>query len=192
MDDVITYIPSLTSVRIFGIKLTDFDENNIVSIEPIERTTTYKKSMDGHRTLIIDSHPTYRVTVTLMQNSTTNTWIHLLYKLYQSIGGDLRMPLDITYKGVTTFVTMDAFFEDEAPFHYTKSYESLTWSFLCHDSSYNITGLGDNNESIMKIQQLVRTLESVGMFTSDLTNMVDVTERMIRTTTSEIMEMFWW
>lgn len=190
MSDVITYIPSLTKVSLFGILLGDFSPEDIVRIERVEGATRSRKAQDGSRVLVLDKYGTYRVTVTLFQNSSTNTWLHLIYKLYQAMANNLAMPLDVSYAGRSTFTSTDVYFEDEPTVNYTSGVEVMVWTFICHNGSYNITGLGDNNEYVLKLQSLVRAIELLSGIFPDMNGLVSMTEKMIKTTSKNLFGMF--
>ena len=122
---VITYAPSLVRVKLFGINLDGFSPDGVVDIERDEGATTFRKAMDGSRTAFVDRYGTYRVSIHLMQTSPTNTWLHQLYKVYQKIGVEFKIPIEIEDKSnnsdKSTFAATDVFFESEPSTNYTSA-----------------------------------------------------------------------
>ena len=56
-----SYVPSLVKVRLFGIELEGLSKESFVTIERIDPTNTFRKALDGNRTVFIDKYATYRV-----------------------------------------------------------------------------------------------------------------------------------
>ena len=90
-----SYVPSLVKVRLFGIELEGLSKESFVTIERIDHTNTFRKALDGNRTVFIDRYATYRVTINVSQVSETNEFLHTIYKLYLKTGANFKMPLEI-------------------------------------------------------------------------------------------------
>lgn len=171
-----TYIPSSVKVSLFGIPVSGFSNSNIVSIERIDNATTFRKAMDGSQTAFMDKYGSYRVTIHLNQTSESNTWLHLLFKLYLRVGVEFKMPLMIEEKipnGGSTFTSLDTFFETEPNTIFNSSLETKPWVFICNNASYVQQGTQTSNELIEAIQLIIRAIELSQNFGFDLSDMQD-------------------
>lgn len=166
-----TYIPSSVKVSLFGIPIEGFSSSNVVDIERIDNATTFRKAQDGSQTAFVDRFGSYRVTVHLNQTSEANTWLHLLFKLYQSTGVEFKMPLMIEEKipkGGTTFTSLDTFFETEPTTTFSSSLEAKQWVFICHNASYIQQGTYESTNMYETIQTIIRVIELSQSFGFDL------------------------
>jgi hypothetical protein len=191
---VLSYAPSLVRVKLFGINIDGFSPDGVVDIERLEGAATYKKAMDGSRVVFNDRFGTYRVSVHLLQASPSNTWLHQLYKLYQKMGVEFKMPIDIQNKGNSSdrpdFTAVDVFFEDEPATRYTNGAETTTWTFLCHDGKYNRLGSIETYEIAEKLQYLFQALDLAESFGLGLQEMSDITGQMLDNLSETIFSRF--
>ena len=107
-----SYVPSQVRCKIFGIPIEGFSESNIVDIERDNDVTTFRKAMDGSRTAFKDKYGSYRLTFHVNQTSEANTWLHLLFKLYQKTNVEFKMPIEVEERmseGGTKFFALDCF-----------------------------------------------------------------------------------
>ena len=157
-----SYVPSQVKCRIFGIELEGLSETNIADIERDNNVTTFRKAMDGSQTAFLDKYGSYRVTFHVNQGSESNTWIHMLFKLYQKVGVELKMPIEIEevmQDGGTRFTAFDCFFENEASTNFTNESDTKTWVFMCHNGVYTQRGTYESNELYEKLQTIIRMIE---------------------------------
>ena len=171
-----TYVPSSVKVSLFGIGISGFSNSNVVDIERIDNATTFRKAMDGSQTAFMDKYGSYRVTIHLNQTSESNTWLHLLFKLYQRVGVEFKMPLMIEEKipnGGTTFTSLDTFFETEPNTSFNSGFETKPWVFVCNNASYVQQGTQTSNDLIEAIQLIIRAIELSQNFGIDLSDIQD-------------------
>ena len=171
-----TYVPSSVKVSLFGIGISGFSNSNVVDIERIDNATTFRKAMDGSQTAFMDKYGSYRVTIHLNQTSESNTWLHLLFKLYQRVGVEFKMPLMIEEKipnGGTTFTSLDTFFETEPNTSFNSGLETKPWVFVCNNASYVQQGTQTSNDLIEAIQLIIRAIELSQNFGIDLSDIQD-------------------
>ena len=192
--EVYTYAPSKVEVTLFGLPIDGFSRDNVVSIERTEGATTFRKAQDGSRTAFVDRYGTYRVTVSLMQSSTSNTWLHQLYKVYQKLGQEFKMPINIKDKSNqsdrSTFAATDVFFEDEPSTNYTSGAEITTWTFICHDGRYSRIGAVDSYPLAEKLSLLFTALDFADSFGFDLDELGDITSTMLDKVDTKITDLF--
>lgn len=168
-----SYVPSLVKCRIFGVELEGLSQENFVTIERMNDVTTFRKSQDGKHTAFVDRYGSYRVTLSLSQVSASNEWIHMLFKLYQKAGVNLKIPLEVEEKiseGGTKFTAFDCFFENEAPTTFSSESGDKQWIFVCHNGTYTQKGTVNTNEALEAMQSIVRLIELAGSFGVDLSN----------------------
>lgn len=191
---VITYAPSMVKVKLFGINIDGFAADGVVDIERDEGATTFRKAMDGSRTGFSDRYGTYRVTLHLMQTSPSNTWIHQLYKVYQKIGVEFKMPLDIedlsNNSGKPSFAGTDVFFENEPSTSYSNAGTVTSWSFIVHDGRYNRLGSLETYDVVEKIQMLMAVLDFSDSIGLPLEEMAQTTATMLDKVNLDIINMF--
>lgn len=191
---VLSYAPSLVRVKLFGINIDGFSPDGVVDIDRVEGATTFEKAMDGSRTAYVDRYGTYRVSIHLLQTSPSNTWIHQLYKLYQKMGVEFKMPIDVENKGNSAdrpdFTAVDVFFEEEPSTRYTNGVETTTWTFICHDGKYNRFGSIETYEIAEKLQYLFQALDLAESFGLGLQEMSDITGQMLDKLSETVFDRF--
>lgn len=168
-----SYVPSQVRCKIFGIPIEGFSESNIVDIERENDVTTFRKAMDGSRTAFKDKYGSYRLTFHVNQTSEANTWLHLLFKLYQKTNAEFKMPIEVEERmneGGTRFFALDCFFENEASTNFASDVGVKTWTFICHNGRYTQQGTYESNELYSKIQSLVKVVELADMVGIDLSS----------------------
>lgn len=191
MSDLKSYIPSQVSCSIFGIAIEGFASDTVVDIERLEPATTYRKAMDGSLTAFLDRFGTYRVSFHLEQTSESNTILHLIFKIYEMTGINLAMPLMVQDKsGTTSFISVDTFFEVEAPSNFAQESDKAVWSFICHNASYTKGGNGDSQAMYKKIQSVMTFLTTVNSVTRGLGLDVSVLENKLTDGLSSAIDTF--
>lgn len=183
---VISYVPSLVRVKLFGMHVEGFSPEGIADIERTENATTTRKATDGSRTAFVDRYATYRVSIHLMQASPSNTWLHQLFKVYQKVGVEFKIPLDIDDKSdgsdFSTFSAVDVFFETEPSTSYTSTGDAVTtWTFECHDGKYARYGAYSDNDVVEKLTYLFEILDTAEKFGFGLEELAVTTENMLST-----------
>ena len=180
---VATYAPSLVRVQLFGIPIEGFAPDAVVSIERDEPVSTTRKAIDGSRTVFVDNNGTYRVTISLLQTSPSNTWLHQLFKVYSKIGVELIMPITIDDKsnatGSSVFFCTDTFFESEPSTKYSNQAEVTEWVFLCHNAQYDRVGSIQTYDLAEQLRSLFAALQFANAFNVNLGELMDVTEIML-------------
>lgn len=191
---VLTYAPSMVKVTLFGLAMEGFSPDGVADIEREEGATTFRKAQDGSRTAFTDRYATYRVSVHLLQTSPTNTWLHQLYKLYQKVGVEFKMPINIEDRSANrkfdTFSATDVFFDQEPSTMYTNQSEVTTWTFICHDGNYNRMGSADTYDIAEKLGYLFSALglmESLGL---NLDSLADTASDMLDSLNENILSRF--
>lgn len=187
---VISYAPSLVRVKLFGMNVECFSPEGIADIERTENATTTRKATDGSRTAFVDRYATYRVSIHLMQASPSNTWLHQLFKVYQRLGVEFKIPIDIDDKSddsdFSTFSAVDVFFETEPSTSYTSTGDAVTtWVFECHDGKYSRHGAYSDNDVVEKLSYLFEILDTAEMFGVSLDELLVTTETILETTLNE-------
>lgn len=184
-----SYVPSQIKCRVFGIEIENFSETDIVDIERIDPATTFTKAMDGSHTAYVDKYGSYRVTFHVNQTSESNTWLHLLFKLYQKVGMNLKIPLEIEERvefGGTRFTAFDCFFETEPTTNFKSDVGTKMWTFVCHNGTYTQQGTVESGELVETISSIIRLLEMTQSFGIGLDGMMDKLSDVITTSTEKL------
>lgn len=173
---IYSYVPSLVKCRIFGVELEGLSKESFVTIERINDVTTFRKAMDGSHTAFTDKFGDYRVTFNINQVSESNEFLHILFKLYQKVGINLKIPLEVEEKidkGGTKFTAFDCFFENEASSEFTNDAVPKTWIFVCHNGAYTQRGTTDVGSIVTALQSVVRLVELSSAVGIDLSSIQD-------------------
>lgn len=176
---IYSYVPSLVKCRLFGIELEGLSKDSIVTIERVDNVTTFRKAMDGSNTAFVDKYGSYRVTFHINQTSSSNEWLHLLFKLYQKVGVNLKIPLEVEEKvsqGGTKFTAFDCFFENEATTEFGSDAVDKSWVFVCHNGTYTQKGTVDAGAIVDAMQSIIRLIElssSAGIDLSSLSGKLE-------------------
>lgn len=172
--EVASYAPSLVEVSLFGVQMEGFSSESVVRITKEEVTTTLEIAQDGSSKATVNKHTPYRVTVSLQSTSSANSWLHLIYKLYERAGVEFKMPLSIKDKsGDTNFFCTDVFFETVPDKEFNSTISVSEWSFLCVAPSYTYGGNIEPNQIIETLQLLAGALEVANMFGINLSGFTD-------------------
>lgn len=185
MANLYSYVPSQVKVSVFGIDLVGLAKDSFVNIERIDNLISFRKAQDGTHTGFVDKYGSYRVTITLSQVSESNEFLHLIQKLYKVLGTNIRMPISIRETASlavgnhgTTFSASDCFFETEPSSEFGSEATNRTWTFICHDGSYEIRGtseasfVAESLSTIMSLIGYVGVAESMGFSVPRIMNMV--------------------
>lgn len=141
---ILTYSPIDVHSSILGIGITGYTNGTFVKIEPDSPTFSYKRAMDGSVMVTRNPYAAYNVTITLDSTSPSNTWLHLLYKIFKTYGIKFKMPVMIRdKKGVTSFFSTDCWFDEEPPTEFSTSVVPVEWKLRCNDGTYIKGGNGD-------------------------------------------------
>ena len=173
-----SYVPSQVKCRVFGIELEGLSETNIASIERDTDATTFRKATDGSHTAFLDRFGSYKVTFHVNQVSESNSWLHMIFKLYQKAGVELKIPIEIEEvleTGGTRFTAFDCFFVTEPTTDFTNESDVKQWVFMCHNGVYTQRGTYESNELYEKLQTIIRMLElsqAVGLDLSSFTDKI--------------------
>lgn len=193
-NDLYTYAPSKVKVTLFGLPLEGFSKDNIVSIERLDGSVTFRKAMDGSRTGFTDRYGSYRVTISLMQSSPSNTWIHQIYKVFQKLGAEFKIPLSVSdgsnHSDLDTFSGTDVFFEDEPSTNYTNGSETTTWTFVCHDGRYSRVGAIESYDIAEKLKYLFTALDFADSLGFNLEELGDITSSMLDKVNVNLADIF--
>lgn len=169
-----SYVPSATRIKLFGINVEGFTATNLFEIERDAPAATFRKAMDGSHTAFLDRYGSYRVNIYVMQSSEANTWLHLIFKAYQKLGADLKIPLEIEDKsGGLHFTSMDCFFETEPTINRGSEIGEVVWTFVCHNGAYNISGNGNVDDLYDKLSSIIRLIEIGGLVGIDFSEFTD-------------------
>lgn len=171
-----SYVPSKVKVRLFGFTLKGLSKDTFVTIERVEDATRFRKAQDGQHIALVDKYGSYRVTLSFDQTSPSNEVLHLVYKLYQKAGVNLKIPLEIEEQvadGGTTFTSFETFFEGEATTEFGSDTAPKQWVLMCHNASYIQKGTVGNASILNVLQGIVQAIELAGAFGVDLTSIQD-------------------
>jgi hypothetical protein len=161
-----TYNPSDVKASILGFDVTGYTE---ISITPDAKTFSFKRAMDGSTMAIQNRFQTYTVKLSLHQSSSTNTWLHLLYKLFKRYGLAFIMPVLIRdTSGNTTFFATDCWFEGEPDSSFSGTLGNVEWVIKCNDGSYTRGGNGDTPIIVSIITAVQTALAVAGGLGVDL------------------------
>ena len=164
-----TYAPSEVDASILGIKIEGWDDGEFISIKPESPAFTYKRAMDGSSQATLNKFQTYLVTFNLAQSSPSNTWLHLLFKLFRSKGIAFAMPILIRDgRGSTSFFATDCWFETEPDTRFGNTLGNATWTIRCYNAIYTKGGNGDNGTAIDIILAIQAALALAGNLGVDL------------------------
>lgn len=189
--EVASYAPSLVEVSLFGVQMEGFSSESVVRIAKEEVTTTLEVAQDGSAKASVNKHVPYRVTVSLQSTSSSNSWLHLIYKLYERAGVEFRMPLSIQDKsGDTNFFCTDVFFESVPDKEFSNTITVSEWTFLCVSPKYTYGGNVEPDQIIETLQLLAGALEVADMFGINLDSFNDQLVAFQQGAVSKLKEMF--
>ena len=186
---IYSYVPSQVKCSVFGIEIENFSETNIVDIERENSVTTFTKAMDGSHTAFIDKYGSYKVSFHVNQTSESNTWLHLLFKLYQKVGVELKIPISVEEKmdsGGTRFTAFDCFFDTEPPTNFASDVGVKVWTFVCHNGTYTQEGTVETNDMVETLSSIIRLIELSDSFGINLNNFSDKLSSVVSNTTDKL------
>lgn len=141
MSGLNTYSPSDVIVSLAGMHtVTGYADGTFIEIRKEGRPFLKQRSMDGQTARIYDEDQNYRVYLTLMQSSSTNNILSMLYNvdLATRMG---KFPLIIKDgSGSTTFVSLTTWIEDIPNVRFADKLSEYTWTFGCSDAMISIGG----------------------------------------------------
>lgn len=186
-----SYVPSAVEASLFGITIDEFAKESMILIKKEDVTVKLQRAIDGTATARFDKYVPYRVTFSLQSTASANSWLHLIYKLYETYGADFKMPLSIKDKsGDTSFFCTDVFFESVPDTNLTRNVETSEWVFLCVNPSFTKGGNVDPSEIIETLQALDTALRVANMFGINLNNFASKIESYSTDAMNKIKEMF--
>lgn len=191
MNEVGSYVPSAVEVSLFGVQIEDFSPESIVTIEKEEMSYSFDRAQDGSATATLDKFAPYRVTLHIQSTGSSNTWLHLIYKLFEKYGIEFKMPLYIKDKsGDTSFFATDVFFETVPSRQFTNEITTVEWSFICFSPSFTHGSNVEPNQIIETLNLLDKALSVANMFGVDLNGFKGKIKDYADTATSKLKEMF--
>lgn len=138
---IAAYDPSSFQLSILGVDVQGFVEGVFTTLERTEPVFTYRRAIDGSTNMFIQKYATRRLTFTIDKTSPSNTWIHLLFDLFNTYGEAFKMPVLFKDRsGETSFFATECFFESEPSVNHSDSVEPITWTLLCFDGKPVIGG----------------------------------------------------
>ena len=175
-----TYVPSDVDANILGITIEGWADGEFINISPESPSFTFKRAMDGTTQATLNKFQTYSVKFTLHQSSPSNTWLHLVYKLFRRYGLAFAMPLLIRDKsGSTTFFATDVWIEKEPDSSFGTSLGTSTWEFRCNNASYTKGGNGDNSLVVEIISAVTAAITIAGNLGVDLGEFQGILEQTV-------------
>ena len=191
MSKLYSYVPSSVRCKIFGASVDGYSDSNIFDIERDAVATTFRKAQDGSHTAFLDKFGSYRVKLYVSQASEANTWLHLIFKLYQKIGAEFKIPFQIEDgSSGLRFTALDVFFENEPRTVRQKEISVVEWDFVCHNAAYNIEGHGESNDLAEVVSSIVRLIELSELVGVDLSILQDKISSTLDSSLSKLMERF--
>jgi hypothetical protein len=164
-----TYSPSDVKANVLGFDVTGYAEGTFLSITPDAKTFSFRRAMDGSTMAVQNKFQTYTVKFVLQQSSPTNTWLHLIYKLFKKYGIAFIMPVLIRdASGNTSFFATDCWFEGEPESNFGSSLGVVEWIIKCNDGSYTRGGNGDTPIILSIIAAVQAALAVAGNLGVDL------------------------
>lgn len=163
-----TYAPSEVDANVLGIGVEGWANGEFISITPESPSFTFKRAMDGSTQAKLNRYQSYLVTLTLDQSSPTNTYLHLVYKLFRRYGMPFALPLLIRDKsGSTTFFATDVWIENEPSTSFSTTLTTAKWEFRCQNASYTKGGNGDNNMAVEIVSAITTAVGLAGVLGVD-------------------------
>ncbi len=175
-----TYRPSSVKCYLFGIELKGLSKETLLSIERVNESVTMRKAQDGSHTAFTDSVGSYRVTFHIDQTSSSNEFLHIVYRLHQRLGLNLKIPLRIsenTGSGGTQFNSFETFFETEPNAEFMSDTVARQWTFICNNANYNLRGTGDRGfitKALQGLVQLIGISEAAGIDMTNIEDLIDI------------------
>lgn len=164
-----TYRPSSVKASVVGVPVEGFVNGTFLTIEKQDMTFTSRKAPDGTVAVFVDGKPTYNISFFLQSTSASNTWLHLMFKLFMSYGVSFKMPVMISdASGSTSFFGTDCYFETEPNTSFSDTVETVEWRIVCHDGAYTKGGNIEDNDLIEAIQTIVQVVSLAGLVGIDL------------------------
>ena len=186
-----SYVPSAVEASLFGIEIKGYTPDEAILIEKEEATVSLTFAQDGSATANLSKSSPYRVSISLQSTSATNTWFHLIYKLYERYGVDFKMPLYITDKnGDTSFFATEVFFENIPSVNKNKEVATHIWTFLCVNPSFTIGSNVDPDQIVQTLHMLYSALRVADMFGVDLSSFKSSIQDFSSSAVTKLKEMF--
>ncbi len=141
-----TYSPSDVLISVAGMHtITGYADGTFVKISKNHKPFKQQRSMNGEIARIYTEDQTFKVEITLMQSSSSNNVLSMLYNidLATRLG---KFPLIIKDgRGSTTFVALSSWIEQIPDVTFASTLSTNTWVFGCADAIINIGGNDDTS-----------------------------------------------
>lgn len=141
MSGLNTYSPSDVLVTLAGMHtVTGFADGTFIEIRKEGRPFLKQRTMDGETARIYNEDQTFQVRLTLMQSSSSNNILSMLYNvdLATRMG---KFPLIIKdTSGSTTFIGMTTWIEEIPEVKFASTLSTYTWTFGCSDAIITVGG----------------------------------------------------
>ena len=169
-----SYVPSAVEASLFGVEISGYSPTEAILIEKENPTVSLTYAQDGTATANLNKFSPYRVSISLQSTSATNTWFHLIYKIYERYGVEFRMPLYIKDKnGDTSFFATEVFFENIPSINKNNQVATHVWVFLCADANLTIGSNVDPDQIVNTLHMLDSALRLADMFGINLSSFKD-------------------
>ena len=141
MSGLNTYSPSDVLVSLAGLHtVTGYADGTFIEIKKLGKPFETQRAMDGDISRIYHEDKGYKVKLTLMQSSSSNNILSMLYNvdLATRLG---KFPLIIKDgSGSTTFVSLTTWIEEQPEVKFASTLSTYTWEFGCSDAILSIGG----------------------------------------------------
>lgn len=163
--------PEKLYLSIVGAQVEGFSEGTFVNIVRRDETFQGRGSLKGTHLITKAKHSAYTLTFRLENTAPANTWIHSLYKLQETYG--IVIPLPIVFRdlnGHSSFYCPAAVIQEPANAHGNKA-ETVEWTVYCAKGINTYGGSGETPAITQIIQTLNSLVQISGMVGIDLSDL---------------------
>lgn len=163
-----TYSPSDVLITIAGMhSVSGYADGTFVRITKDMKPFTKVRAMDGEVARMYHDDTGYKVELTLMQSSSTNNILTMLYNI-DTVTKMGKFPLFIKdSRGQTNFLAATAWIEQIPEVTFGPSLSERTWVFGCSDAVLTIGGNEDTSfleDTLLVASSTLPVLKQFGLF----------------------------
>lgn len=163
-----TYSPSDVTITLAGLHtVVGYADGTFVNIVKDSQPFASVRAMDGSMARMYTEDTGYKVELTLMQSSSTNNVLTMLYNIDKATRMG-KVPLFIKDgRGQTNFLAATAWIEKIPDVSFGSTLTTRTWVFGCSDAILTIGGNGSTDvieDSLLAASTTLPILKQFGIF----------------------------
>lgn len=182
--------PSQVFINIMGFNVEGFSKGTFVAIETPEQNFSQRVSLRGRVKVFNNKYIPHRFEFTLDSVSSSNTWIHALYKLQKQYG--IAFPVPVFYKdslGQSSFFCKAAYLQEPRTGFSTEK-DTVVWTMVCNEGQNIIGGNIQDDQLANILAGLSLVISLSGVAGVDLGGIVDMAQAIASKAASGIGSLF--